>query len=500
MSLKIIHHRLVQLSRSSPLIEFGKLTMTKSYEELEAELSKLLDISSKRIDLLNTIRQREGMKATPDEQLFLDPDKNPQNAVAALSDEVICLMLEAKSNKRKIKGNNYQPFLIHAGDIHDPRDISSANELNRKIDEHIANKEPFHYDFIIKTGDHCSPMQIDSNGEEVRMFYIDAGLCQRNDAYASSLKDYRLASMSSLKDKENPSFATIYIDEDGQYIVRDRNGKVTHGKLEGIELSDLSLKINNPRDYPKFKEEVLTFTSNQGHTPLNDLQGVDFYGYTKAGIQSNQTSCSVFSLQHLNNLSNLTASETPNIAVDKAIKLPAVFLKNIQSTSQLPEYYRDNQLRTVDKQGMIKLEDHIAQYSITVDVAAVGDKPKTEKIKNYAIDYKTHKYLEAARERLSELKANNVDINDAISARENCSGKNTSSVTADLGSSKTSTSIIPPDKATCIAHVKDCKRKLNDMVDHKSAHTDSVEKKQATESTASSIPSPLSTTPDLKPH
>jgi len=236
---------------------------TYTYKNLRRQLDRDLVNSTEKIELLNQIRVRPGKLATIQENQQLE--EMEYNERDFLHDQgVIALMLEAKAAKK----NTYNPFLLDSGDY-----IKQV-EFEHEIKELIHQKKKFHYDFIIKKGPHCTPMQLDFDGEQVRLFLIDAAGDERNIPYANSL-------LSSAKHNE---FRTVI-----------------------------------------------------------------------GGIQHDPVSCSIFSIQHLNNLFNLFQAGDINNWTTRDARL----LKNIQSTSSFKSYYD----KTVDKKEKVTLAEHIDNYS-----------------------------------------------------------------------------------------------------------------------------------------
>jgi hypothetical protein len=84
------------------------------------------------------------------------------------SKEVIALMLENKAQKRNLKYPNaeeYNPFLLSDDD-----DIKNFHNYLAGLPENHR----LHYDIILRPQDvHSTPLQIDSDGSKVRMFFID---------------------------------------------------------------------------------------------------------------------------------------------------------------------------------------------------------------------------------------------------------------------------------------------------------------------------------------
>ncbi len=308
----------------------------------EKRLDKCIELTTQHIALLDEIRARPDKKATFEEKKTLLAFNRP-----LLDANILALMLEAKARKRKAKGQgSYNPVLIGMDDN------ISVLEFEYKISELIYNREPFHYDCILMSSDHCSPMQIHSDGEQVRLFYIDAATYPRHLPFFNS-------------------FRTKY-------------------------------------------------------------SNVSVYGYN-GGIQSDDISCPIFSIQHLNNLSQRLLNRPEPYGLE-IFSLSPIFLKHIQSTSSLPEYYRLHGAETMDKKHEKTLQMHVDEYSISVDVANTLDASlTTTKTLNVSMAYKTYKYLLAARHQLMELKESGVPVEDVLDARANCYDKNTLSSTSDHG-------------------------------------------------------------------
>jgi len=74
-------------------------------------------------------------------------------------------------------------------------------------------------------------------------------------------------------------------------------------------------------------------------------------------------------------------------------------MKNIQSLRSFNFFPTELRAQFIDKKQHATLEQHIENYSIKFDATD----SETATIRNYAIDYKHHKYLVAAHEKLKEL-------------------------------------------------------------------------------------------------
>ncbi len=118
--------------------------------------------------------------------------------------------------------------------------------------------------------------------------------------------------------------------------------------------------------------------------------------------QKDGFSCSIFSLQDLNTMSNLTEAEldgslslsSKNLSEDEErTKLNPRFLKNSQSQTDLLKYSagKDPKSLKVTKKGKT-LNDYVEDYSVDVEIAGQVN-PKR---RNFAILFKTGKYLSNA--------------------------------------------------------------------------------------------------------
>ena len=101
---------------------------------------------------------------------------------------------------------------------------------------------------------------------------------------------YTLALMSKLPEgnHELAEVGKIYLNE-GNYVIRDPNGKVQQGKLdEKIDLSDLANRLNDP----KLKNNILDLASKRGHTdgfgPLEMREQENYKKLTARMVLSHQ--------------------------------------------------------------------------------------------------------------------------------------------------------------------------------------------------------------------
>ncbi|WP_375318828.1 hypothetical protein [Candidatus Tisiphia endosymbiont of Oplodontha viridula] len=142
---------------------------------------------------------------------------------------------------------------------------------------------------------------------------------------------------------------------------------------------------------------------------------IDSKLYYNNAIQKDIFSCSTFSIQDLNSMTNLGAKNL-NQSLNSMesirakehgtcdiLKLSPRFVKNAQSGKAIRENLANEANRTVIVSKNKTLEQHVEDYSITVEVAEQATGAITRKKQNRAIDYKTLKYLKAARDELDEI-------------------------------------------------------------------------------------------------
>jgi hypothetical protein len=255
-----------------------------------------------------------------------------------LGPEEVALMLQSKRDSRERKGVKYEPFLLQ-----NDRD----KEIFNKLLADMPKGQAFHFDIIIQYehgGLHCTPLQIHSDGQNVRIFTLDA--------------------YYGYDDSHNPN-------------------------LQAVESIEMAL-------------------------------GTRAHVYAPGGLQKDYMSCSIFSIQDLNSMSNIGVDNLPryltradNLEVDDDyIKLHPKFIKNAQSMSLIEDYLNEYQGDTfVDKKKRKMLEEHVENHAINIEVArevynsAEGRNETIIQVKaaNRSIDYKTLKYLKAAKETLEGL-------------------------------------------------------------------------------------------------
>ena len=154
---------------------------------------------------------------------------------------------------------------------------------------------------------------------------------------------------------------------------------------------------------------------------LNDLFLEDLYnqypfdsfGVHSLKVQRDQKNCSIFSIQHLNKLSYHSDTD-----------LSAVFFKHSQRESFLKSsLYKDH---VIHKNSTKTLQDHINQYSITMNQPDIRDGYKVDKLHNYSILFKRHQYLLAALNELSCLEEtlSPADIEEKLYGRMDFRDKN----------------------------------------------------------------------------
>ncbi|MCC8372329.1 MAG: hypothetical protein LN568_06365 [Rickettsia endosymbiont of Pseudomimeciton antennatum] len=296
-----------------------------SYEELKARLDENIAIMEEKIAIIDDLRANKKKHPTTEQEKVLNSGKPSYP-------EEIALMLQAKSNARAEHGIDYQPVLI--------KDEEGLSKLKAIVQQNFHSKKPFHYDLIIQTteegrerGIHCTPLQIDSDGDNIKLFHIDS-VGSRNLVNFWSI----LAVADSIKVDTN-----LYYDE-------------------------------------------------------------------KGGTQQDKFSCSAFSIQDLNTMSNLGAKSLsqylpPSESNDKRTMsaLHPRFVKNAQSSAAIRENLTNEENKTVIVSKNKTIEQHVEDYSITVAVAEQATGKVIEKKQNRAIDYKTLKYLKSARDELERI-------------------------------------------------------------------------------------------------
>lgn len=131
----------------------------------------------------------------------------------------------------------------------------------------------------------------------------------------------------------------------------------------GVHCSPVQISYNPPEDVNLFYIDAAGDPSNVKY--LNDLVGVirkfkaiKFYVFEAGGLQKDTTSCSIFSVQHLNNLSTHTDSEKKSIGAKKGAEalpkeMASVFLKNAQSLSSLQPEHLASSVKKVTKPPLI---------------------------------------------------------------------------------------------------------------------------------------------------
>lgn len=131
----------------------------------------------------------------------------------------------------------------------------------------------------------------------------------------------------------------------------------------------------------------------------------------RTGAQKDSFSCSIFSIQDLNSMSKLSQEElissTMNNSKSDPINLNPRFMKNSQSVTELKAYIEANQ----DKKGKVvsknkNLEEHISDFSITVETGKEANGTIETKVKNVSATLKTAKYLKSALAMLEEKYSN----------------------------------------------------------------------------------------------
>jgi ankyrin repeat protein len=276
---------------------------------LEQELRKRLKESDKLISLLNSIRDRDHHLATESELFQLKKILH----VRALDNNIIPLVMETIAREAAQHNNRYQPLFL-------TRDALTQSTLDYKINQLLSKNKPFRYDCIIKTMAHCSPLQLQFDGQSFSVYYLDAGLDGLNHDQAVSWQ-------------EQAHYAGIY---------------------------------------------------------------------TSGGIQTDASSCAVFSIEHLYDLSWCSTTDKQTIHHAEQSKNPLllspVFLKHSQRTFK-PENHEEHYFnRPINEEGTKTIGQHLDEHCIYVDDAG------SIKKRNYSIEYAKNKYLHAAYDLLQQLK------------------------------------------------------------------------------------------------
>lgn len=139
-------------------------------------LESQLKISDEQVRLFETIHKRPDKRAT-NKEIDKLKGSSPLNA------GVMTLILEAKSRNREKRGQKYQPFLLNTEGL-----LPMALEFH--IKQMMLAKTPFHYDCILQYGRHCSPLQLDFDGDQFQIFYIEGSLDNRNEPAVHMLSQH----------------------------------------------------------------------------------------------------------------------------------------------------------------------------------------------------------------------------------------------------------------------------------------------------------------------
>jgi hypothetical protein len=150
------------------------------YNQLKSELEGSLSQLTPVITAIDSMKNNRSEISPVDAELIY-------KFKLTSSIEVVALMLESKARKRNSKiregGYQYNPFILSSSfdwDLFIYED-SSSNESPSDIENFckylagIPDEKPFHYDIIFRPEDfHSAALQIDSNGQHVRLTYIDS--------------------------------------------------------------------------------------------------------------------------------------------------------------------------------------------------------------------------------------------------------------------------------------------------------------------------------------
>lgn len=77
---------------------------------------------------------------------------------------------------------NYQPFLYR-------RTIEHWEYFESFLTGYVSRSIPFHFDMIVKTGAHCTAVQLDFDGNNFWVYYLDAAEAIQNEPFLAKLSD-----------------------------------------------------------------------------------------------------------------------------------------------------------------------------------------------------------------------------------------------------------------------------------------------------------------------
>ncbi|MBP7190353.1 MAG: hypothetical protein KA998_03840, partial [Rickettsiaceae bacterium] len=147
--------------------------MPEDFFAIQQSLREKLAVLQEENELIN--RTQESKKPLKEKDI-----DSVNRLIPPFSSEEIMLMLQAKSDKRRAKGRpSYCPFLI---------DDANKNKFINFL-AGISKDKPFHYDIILTNGNHCTPLQIHSDGIDIRMFSLDAAGDNRNQQAIEEIED-----------------------------------------------------------------------------------------------------------------------------------------------------------------------------------------------------------------------------------------------------------------------------------------------------------------------
>ncbi len=139
---------------------------------------------------------------------------------------------------------------------------------------------------------------------------------------------------------------------------------------------------------------------------IDKILDAELHSYTEGKVQKAGYGCSIFSKQHLNKMSDNQREGVELLKADdnQLVDLSPVFLKHIQNF-ELADKVKEAHLGEeffIDKRHRKTFEQHLEDYTITVEAANKLGVPQTKKM-NTSILYKTEKYLKEALKTLEEI-------------------------------------------------------------------------------------------------
>ena len=204
------------------------------------------------------------------------------------------------------------------------------------------------------------------------------------------------------KDNSQGFSYTIILLEDGHYtplFITYENAKIYFFGVDaaGAEKND---------------SKFTTIANTNFGTNINK----EIHYYSEGDIQFDNYSCGTFSLQDINRMTKMKVEELaagipvmkiPNESKESETQslsqLSPYFIRNIQSNTKYNEYVKARE-NNAEEEPMKYLTKHVQQYTrIHYEISKTKEVNYEQRTKNRAIDYKTYKYLEAAKSLMIKL-------------------------------------------------------------------------------------------------